>query len=349
MSRADYDDMVSSNNKRGQKSTRATVLGVAFFIIVALIVIVLYLILNPGEKIEIREKSSNEAAEEEETRPQLFNFQNRSGEKSPVSNELPESDISTPKDIDIHTEDFVIDESTVVDTTVVSSPLIEKEEISQSFEEDIPLYAEEADVSSEAAEAPVLDLMAQESVVKEEELPDVVEDIPESFSDTEEIPSSHEVISEEVQEEETVPAETLSSDVVMDAEVTPYTPVDSESSTVEADVSEDEGDVFNPLSVIEADDIITSSVMNEEDGRLTLTGKNGSAVRAGIVGRVSASGKDEDGKYVIVTSPEGWSMKYSGFERVVVRKKTKVTSDTVLGSIGSSSSSITITYVPAEE
>lgn len=348
MSRADYDDMVSSNNKRGQKSTRATVLGVAFFIIVALIVIVLYLILNPGEKIEIREKNSNEAAKEEETRPQLFNFQNRSGETSPVLNEPEESDISRPQDVDIHTEAFVMDESTVVDTTVESSPLIENEEISQSFEEEMPLNVEEADVSSEVSR-----ISAEDSVVPEEsiveEIPDVVDDITEIFSDTEEAASSAAVISEEVQEEETVPAETLTALVVMDDEVMTYFPVESESSTVEEDVSEDEGDVFNPLAVIEADDIITSSVMNEENGRLILTGKNGSAVRAGIAGRVSASGKDEDGKYVIVTSPEGWSMKYSGFERVVVRKKAKVTSDTVLGSIGSSSSSITITYVPAEE
>ena len=49
MGRYDYDDMPERNSSRGHKGNRRTALATAFFILVALIVLVIYLIANPAD------------------------------------------------------------------------------------------------------------------------------------------------------------------------------------------------------------------------------------------------------------------------------------------------------------
>ncbi len=110
-----------------------------------------------------------------------------------------------------------------------------------------------------------------------------------------------------------------------------------------------EPEAADPVLLIEAEDVVAGSSSRIEGGSLVILGKSGSAVKSPAAGTVIEAGREGGRKYVIVLDGDGEAVKYSGFERVTVKVKSKVKKGSVLGSIGSSSdSTITLTSVSLE-
>jgi murein DD-endopeptidase MepM/ murein hydrolase activator NlpD len=122
-----------------------------------------------------------------------------------------------------------------------------------------------------------------------------------------------------------------------------------EEKTVSPEVITEEPTAVNPVLLIDAEDVVGASSSRVEGDSLVIRGKNGSAVKSVAQGTVIEAGRENGRKYVIVLDSDGEAVKYSGFERVTVKVKTKVKKGSVLGSIGSSSdSTITLTPVAVE-
>ena len=157
----------------------------------------------------------------------------------------------------------------------------------------------------------------------------------------------------------TVEAET-SDDAVYDDEVVAGSPsaesfiyADDEDVTVsypEADVSEEvPPESAAPVLLIDSESVVKDSNSAVVGDSLVISGRNGSAVKSVSNGTVVDAGRENGRKYVVVLDSEGNAIKYSGFERVMVKVKTRVKEGTVLGSIGSSSdSSVTVSSVDVE-
>ena len=105
MARGDYDDMVTDDgNKRLRRGNRRTVLATLFFIIVALIVLVIYLIANPAESVSVTVQNT-QTAEKKDTstadgkKSTLFNFYDTSSaeEKENTETELPGESVTAEK------------------------------------------------------------------------------------------------------------------------------------------------------------------------------------------------------------------------------------------------------------
>ena len=199
----------------------------------------------------------------------------------------------------------------------------------------------------------------------EEEVPLVEEII------TEEIPSEEETVSPAPvttpdTAEETAPAEEItltivdespaeeSVTIVIDDEVPAVTETSDEVMIEEETVSpeatsEEPVDAADSVLLVNAEDVVSDSSSRIEDGSLVISGKSGSAVKSVAAGTVIEAGRENGRKYVIVLDNDGEAVKYSGFERVTVKVKSKVKKGSVLGSIGSSSdSTITLTSVAVE-
>ena len=199
----------------------------------------------------------------------------------------------------------------------------------------------------------------------EEEVPLVEEII------TEEIPSEEETVSPAPvttpdTAEETAPAEEItltivdespaeeSVTIVIDDEVPAVTETSDEvmieEETVSPEVtSEEPVDAADSVLLVNAEDVVSDSSSRIEGGSLVISGKSGSAVKSVAAGTVIEAGRENGRKYVIVLDNDGEAVKYSGFERVTVKVKSKVKKGSVLGSIGSSSdSTITLTSVAVE-
>ncbi len=334
MSREDYDDMVSNNSHRGRESTRRTILLVAFFIIVSLMVIVVYLIMNPSESIEISKKVETGESEEKEKSVSLFNFQIQSEERDEKSlsqieteNILSESkatsfvEASTPEKTLPQSDSVSIDS----EATIYGEDETRNEEVVTQFEkanteEDIAVFEEREKL---------------DSISDESDFSPINTEVDNS------LPPQEDAI------EETNTLFDTPVEIILNSEVDKTTAKEEDFGEINADVSIEDDQNLNPLFDMNKDDVITGGEIREDNGVFILSGKNGSSVRALLDGQVTELGKDDKGKYVIVSSAEGWSIKYSGFERIVVKNKVHLSSGTVIGSIGSSSPSITLEYIPA--
>ena len=69
-------------------------------------------------------------------------------------------------------------------------------------------------------------------------------------------------------------------------------------------------------------------------------------VKSIIDGTVTKLGRENGQKYVVVTDSDGDSYIYSGFERVIVKKNSRIKEGSILGSTGSSSNTITVGFIP---
>ncbi len=334
MSREDYDDMVSNNSHRGRESTRRTILGVAFFIIISLIVIVVYLIMNPSQSIEISKKVETGGSAEKEKSVSLFNFQIQSEEDDNLSlsqietkNTLSESkatsfiEASTLEKTEPQVDSVSINSITNIngEDATINEEVVTQFEKADTEEENIALFEERERLDSISNESDFSPINTE-----------VDNGLPQKEDAIEETNTQFYTTVEEI------------------AAVTNTIRVEEEASqeiNVDAPIEDDQ--LSNPLFSLNKDDVITNGEIREDNGVFILTGKNGSSVRALFEGLVTELGKDDKGKYVIISSAEGWSIKYSGFERIVVKNKVYLSSGTVIGSIGSSSQSITLEYIPA--
>ncbi len=110
-------------------------------------------------------------------------------------------------------------------------------------------------------------------------------------------------------------------------------------------VIEEENKVESPLESIDSSLIVPSSSSVFDGGKIVITSTSGSPVKSIIDGTVTKLGRENGQKYVVVTDSVGDSYIYSGFERVVVKKNSRVKEGTVLGSTGSSSNTITVGFI----
>lgn len=326
MSRPSYDDMVTDNSKRGRKATRATVLGVMLVLLVVLIILVVYLIANPGKPLDLTEPAAavdnsgttaltvENTAVKEEKKP-LFNFSSYVEETTPDDN-TPLVETSSP-----------VTEITTVEKTENTA--------------DEPVYDFEVDYVPETM---------KETIPEEDSHPIVVEETPipveEETTDgtlSEDIPPVEETAPEESEaapEEIIHPEEETNS--VVEEEITSPGTVETEEENVTPAEEED----F--LLSVDSSLVVSGGTGVIENGKLVITGKSGSAVRALLDGTVTAAGKENGLKYIMIECADGSIIKYSGFERVVVTASSRIRSGVVLGSIGlSSSSKITLSYIPA--
>ena len=268
----------------------------------------------------------------------------------------------------------------VVEALSDSDSLISKtvENVSSALEDAREQVADADDIVSSTAGR----------VVEGEDVISAVTDFVESIVDAalpmeEEVPLVEEIITEEIpSEEETVspapvttpdtavetaaPAEEItltivdespaeeSATIVIDDEVPAVTETSDEvmieEETVSPEVtSEEPVDAGDSVLLVNAEDVVSDSSSRIEDGSLVISGKSGSAVKSVAAGTVIEAGRENGRKYVIVLDNDGEAVKYSGFERVTVKVKSKVKKGSVLGSIGSSSdSTITLTSVAVE-
>lgn len=129
--------------------------------------------------------------------------------------------------------------------------------------------------------------------------------------------------------------------------------LEEENEVVEEEVEEDapeDTETPNPLLDVVSGLIVVNSSSSFDDDSLVLTGLSGSAVHSLKDGRVVKSGKENSVKYVIILSPDGDAVKYSGFERVTVHLKDRIKKGDIIGSIGTTGDDkITLEYIAGYE
>lgn len=111
-------------------------------------------------------------------------------------------------------------------------------------------------------------------------------------------------------------------------------------------VVEEENKAQSPLESIDSSLIVpySSSVFDGE--KVFIKSSSGSPVKSIIDGTVTKLGRENGQKYVVVTDSDGNSYIYSGFERVIVKKNSRIKEGSILGSTGSSSNTITVGFIP---
>ncbi len=318
MSRPSYDDMVTDNSKRGKKATRATVLGVMLVLLVVLIILVVYLIANPGKPLDITEPA--------------VAVDNSGTTALTVENTAVKEEKKTLFNFSSYVEETTPDDNTPLVET--SSPVTEITTVEKTEDTaDEPVYDFEVDYVPETM---------KETIPEEDSHPIVVEETPITVAEettdgtlSEDIPPVEETAPEESEaapEEIIHPEEEITSPGTVETEEENVTPAEEEDFLLSVDSS---------LVVSGGTGVI-------ENGKLVITGESGSAVRALLDGTVTAAGKENGLKYIMIECADGSIIKYSGFERVVVTASSRIRSGAVLGSIGlSSSSKITLSYIPA--
>ena len=110
-------------------------------------------------------------------------------------------------------------------------------------------------------------------------------------------------------------------------------------------VVEKENKAQSPLESIDSSLIVpySSSVFDGE--KVFIKSSSGSPVKSIIDGTVTKLGRENGQKYVVVTDSDGNSYIYSGFERVIVKKNSRIKEGSILGSTGSSSNTITVGFI----
>jgi|GEM_PF-6259189 len=138
-------------------------------------------------------------------------------------------------------------------------------------------------------------------------------------------------------------------------------PLDDNSNTINDDYSfttlpllteersvvvEEENKAQSPLESIDSSLIVPSSSSVFDGEKVVITSSSGSPVKSIIDGTVTKLGRENGQKYVVVTDSDGNSYIYSGFERVIVKKNSRIKEGSILGSTGSSSNTITVGFIP---
>ncbi len=111
-------------------------------------------------------------------------------------------------------------------------------------------------------------------------------------------------------------------------------------------VVEEENKAQSPLESIDSSLIVPSSSSVFDGEKVFITSSSGSPVKSIIDGTVTKLGRENGQKYVVVTDSDGNSYIYSGFERVIVKKNSRIKEGSILGSTGSSSNTITVGFIP---
>lgn len=111
-------------------------------------------------------------------------------------------------------------------------------------------------------------------------------------------------------------------------------------------VVEEENKAQSPLESIDSSLIVPSSSSVFDGEKVVITSSSGSPVKSIIDGTVTKLGRENGQKYVVVTDSDGNSYIYSGFERVIVKKNSRIKEGSILGSTGSSSNTITVGFIP---
>ena len=149
------------------------------------------------------------------------------------------------------------------------------------------------------------------------------------------------------------------------AQITPIVdsnlPLDDNSNTINDDYSfttlpllteersvvvEEENKAQSPLESIDSSLIVPSSSSLFDGEKVVITSPSGSPIKSIIDGTVTKLGRENGQKYVVVTDSDGDSYIYSGFERVIVKKNSRIKEGSILGSTGSSSNTITVGFIP---
>ena len=138
-------------------------------------------------------------------------------------------------------------------------------------------------------------------------------------------------------------------------------PLDDNSNTINDDYSfttlpllteersivvEEENKAQSPLESIDSSLIVPSSSSVFDGEKVFIKSSSGSPVKSIIDGTVTKLGRENGQKYVVVTDSDGNSYIYSGFERVIVKKNSRIKEGSILGSTGSSSNTITVGFIP---
>ncbi len=111
-------------------------------------------------------------------------------------------------------------------------------------------------------------------------------------------------------------------------------------------VVEEENKAQSPLESIDSSLIVPSSSSVFDGEKVFITSSSGCPVKSIIDGTVTKLGRENGQKYVVVTDSDGNSYIYSGFERVIVKKNSRIKEGSILGSTGSSSNTITVGFIP---
>lgn len=111
-------------------------------------------------------------------------------------------------------------------------------------------------------------------------------------------------------------------------------------------VVEKENKAQSPLESIDSSLIVPSSSSVFDGEKVFIKSSSGSPVKSIIDGTVTKLGRENGQKYVVVTDSDGNSYIYSGFERVIVKKNSRIKEGSILGSTGSSSNTITVGFIP---
>ena len=149
------------------------------------------------------------------------------------------------------------------------------------------------------------------------------------------------------------------------AQITPIVdsnlPLDDNSNTINDDYSfttlpllteersvvvEEENKAQSLLESIDSSLIVPSSSSVFDGEKVVITSPSGSPIKSIIDGTVTKLGRENGQKYVVVTDSDGDSYIYSGFERVIVKKNSRIKEGSILGSTGSSSNTITVGFIP---
>ncbi len=419
MGRYDYDDMPAKNNSRGGKGNRRTALATVFFILVALIVLVIYLIVNPQESVDVTAKERKTTAvsadtptkeTEDSEKPRLITLAPEAGNTSAVTEETEitgntETPASGETELPAEEEtiapergESVIEEAVSLRDNIADEPVIDEEIVpgeettfteEKPVEDEAPVIEEEVIVEEITSEEKIP--LTEKETETEDETPVIEEEIvvEEIIPEEEIIPTDEEtaedevpVIEEEIVIEEITPAEeTIPTDEKLAEDEAPVneeeiiveeiTPVEETTSAEEVTVKEDKTPAIEeghqkkeplleptaeeiektqeevPASVaedsilraVEPASVVSGGEAHFEDGVLVIKGKNGSAVKAVRAGTVTKTGRDNGLKYIVVTDDDGAGIRYTGFERVLVKLESRVKSSAVLGSIGSTTSS----------
>ena len=229
MGRYDYDDMPTRNTKRGRKGNKTTFLFTVFFILVALIIIVVYLILNPEKKINIKTNSTSsvESSSDKNTDNPLLDNSISKNTSNPLIDYKDSDDNSENSNILLsQSEEEKVDDN----SSETSAKPIEKTEannLAQVEEEpavEEPVVEEpivdESVVEQPVAEEPIVEEpVVEEPIVEEPVVDEPVVDEPVVDEPVVEEPVAEEPVAEEPVAEEPVVEEPVAEEPVVEEPV----------------------------------------------------------------------------------------------------------------------------------
>lgn len=328
MGRYDYDDMPSSERGKRGGGSRRTALISLICILVLLIGIVIYLIAVPAEQPANEPANSSVTVEVSAEVEPVVEVEEAKAESVVVEEPVIEEVVDIEEVLET---EVVLPEEPVEEEVLLEEPVVEEPIVEENIEEVLEAVSEEhleAQTPVEELVEEIAEEIPEEAIEVEPELVELAPPVP--VISSEDVQMGFLAVLGKmnmdpivVEEPTVVIEEAVAEPEVLKVE-TPF----------EEEAEEKQVEVFVLLS---GEDLVKNGVVENNEYELFVRGKAGQGVTSPVEGTVTFVGKNGD-KAIEIQTSENLVYTLSGFERILVKKGQSISSGTVVGSLGKSSS-----------